>query len=229
MKILSIGDIHGKNIIPNIEANNYDKIVFVGDYMDSYDISPIEQIINLEEIIQFKKNNYDKVELLIGNHDIQYYLPDSKLHLVRASGYNPAIKFETHNLFKENKELFKITYQYQNYIWSHAGITKGWYNMSFKSFDTEKTLAESLNLQFEYENPVLWYCSHHRGGFKNVGGILWADKIETWKKPLQNYHQIIGHTRVDSIINRNINENTSVTYIDCLDIDLNKYYVLNIK
>jgi hypothetical protein len=228
MKILNIGDLHGKNILKYINPDKYDKIIFVGDYMDSYDIPPMEQIKVLKDIIQFKIDNIDKVELLIGNHDIQYYLPDSKIHLVRASGYNSMIKLEVHNIFMEHKELFKIAYQHKNYIWTHAGIHRGWYNDYFKKFDTKETLADSLNKEFEFENPVLWYCSYIRGGYKKVGGILWADKIETWKKPLKNYHQIVGHTRVDNVVNHNIDENTSVTYIDCLDKNKLNFYVLNL-
>ena len=57
MKTVYIGDIHGltsweKIVRDNPNADNY---VFVGDYFDSFDISGIEQLFNVENIVRFKK------------------------------------------------------------------------------------------------------------------------------------------------------------------------------
>ena len=70
--ILSIGDTHGRGIALQIAKDNIhkvDKIVFIGDYVDSFDISPVIILHNLKEIIEFKKQYPDKVVLLLGNHD----------------------------------------------------------------------------------------------------------------------------------------------------------------
>lgn len=221
MKILAIGDVHGrsdwKDIVKHNEAN---KVVFLGDYLDSFDIQPIRQYENLIEIIEFAKQNTVSVELLLGNHDIQYYLHQDMISQVRCSGYNPAMHFDFYNLFKSNKSLFKIAYQYKNYLFTHAGLHRGWYNYRFREFHKEsEILSKSLNRELEYENPVLWDCGFKRGGSKKVGGPLWADFIETYKKPLQGYHQIVGHTRMDEIKTKRIGVDTSVTYIDVQDLN----------
>ena len=71
MKTVYIGDIHGLTIWEKIVKYNpnADNYVFVGDYFDSYDISGIEQLINAENIVRFKKNieqtTNKKVYLLI--------------------------------------------------------------------------------------------------------------------------------------------------------------------
>ena len=79
--ILVCGDIHGRRFwkkpCENIE--DYDKVIFLGDYLDPYDfegITVIDAIKNFEEIIEFKKNNVDKVILLLGNHDMPYFSSD---------------------------------------------------------------------------------------------------------------------------------------------------------
>ena len=36
MKIISIGDLHGKDVWKQIDPANYDKIIFVGDYTDDF-------------------------------------------------------------------------------------------------------------------------------------------------------------------------------------------------
>ena len=70
MKILIVPDTHGRDFwkVPNIEE--YDKIIFLGDYLDHYpDESTHEHDIeNFKDIIEFKKKYPDKVILLLGNH-----------------------------------------------------------------------------------------------------------------------------------------------------------------
>jgi hypothetical protein len=56
---------------------------------------------------------------------------------------------------------------------------------------------------------------HHRGGHDDVGGPLWADKIETYTKPLNGYHQIVGHTPVPYPKTYDFFDLTKVTYCDC--------------
>lgn len=218
--ILAIGDIHGRSIWKDIIKHyiNYErinKIVFVGDYVDSFDISADEQIKNLRDIINFKLQNKNSVELLIGNHDIQYYLPLTKLIMVKCSGFQEEKYFDYHNIFRNYKELFNISYQFKNYIFTHAGIHRGWYNYRFKEFHLEnETLSQSLNREFHLENDVLFDCGYKRGGSFKSGGPLWADKSETYSKPLTGYHQIIGHTITSNIKYYKKNSDTSVTYID---------------
>lgn len=67
------GDIHGRKFwkkpCENIEP--YDKVIFLGDYLDPYGFEGIsieECIPNFKEILELKKNNMDKVVLLLGNH-----------------------------------------------------------------------------------------------------------------------------------------------------------------
>ena len=74
MRILAIGDIHGRDSWKDIINDNvFDKVVFLGDYFDSREeISGAKQLYNFKEILQFKKYNIDKVVLLVGNHEFHY-------------------------------------------------------------------------------------------------------------------------------------------------------------
>ena len=72
-KVLILPDIHGRKFWkkPCENIDNYDKVVFLGDYLDPYNfefISVEEAIKNFKEIIELKRNNMDKVVLLLGNH-----------------------------------------------------------------------------------------------------------------------------------------------------------------
>ena len=73
-RIITLGDTHGrpywKDMIDNSE---FDLVVFLGDYVDSYEIDDAHTIENLLSIIDYKKGNMDSCILLLGNHDIQYF------------------------------------------------------------------------------------------------------------------------------------------------------------
>jgi UDP-2,3-diacylglucosamine pyrophosphatase LpxH len=89
-----------------VEDNpNADNYVFVGDYFDSYDISGIEQLINAENIVRFKKytekTTNQKVYLLIGNHD-HHYFPGTKWRGT-TSGYQSKMVLSYEHLMNMKK------------------------------------------------------------------------------------------------------------------------------
>ena len=72
-KLLVLPDIHGREFWrgPCNDIEKYDKVIFLGDYLDPYGFEGIEvedAIENFKEILELKKNNMDKVVLLLGNH-----------------------------------------------------------------------------------------------------------------------------------------------------------------
>jgi len=218
IKSITCGDLHGSDIWKNINPNNYDKIIFIGDYVDSFTVSNIIMKHNLLDIIQFKKDNMDKVILLIGNHDQQYISGNPNQ---RCSGFRPEMLWDFQDIFRKNKNLFQVAYQIDNYLWTHAGISEEWYKYSAKRqismCDLEnETIADQLNGLYQYNKQSLFDVGSSRGGIMDVGGILWADKNETSKDPLPDYHQIVGHTNIENIETIKKDDSTSITYIDCL-------------
>lgn len=225
MKILSIGDIHGRDNWKSINFQEYDKIVFIGDYVDSYYLSCKIILDNLLDIIQFKKDNLEKVILLLGNHDIQYLWNPQ----FRCSGFKAEMIGSYDILFRENRDLFQVAYQYKNYLWTHAGVSNSWYNYyedKLKCIENE-TLADRFN---DISNSSLNYILHEvgaiRGGMRyNNGGITWADRSETKTNYLKEFHQIVGHTPITEITTFG-DEKSSITYID---VAARKHYELNIE
>ena len=74
-KVLVIPDVHGRRFWkkPCENIDNYDKVIFLGDYLDPYGFEGItvdDAIENFKEIIDFKKKNSEKVIMLLGNHKI---------------------------------------------------------------------------------------------------------------------------------------------------------------
>ncbi len=65
MKTLILGDTHGRsNWKLAIYQEQPDRIIFIGDYFDSFEISGIEQIDNFKQIIQYKNDN-PQVEVVL--------------------------------------------------------------------------------------------------------------------------------------------------------------------
>lgn len=87
-KILAIGDIHTKIwIIKKVAKviNDYDKVVFCGDFADDFSASPQNTLDTWSSLNDLQIKNQSKVELVIGNHDYIYVNDTPSLQ----SGYNP--------------------------------------------------------------------------------------------------------------------------------------------
>lgn len=109
-KILVIPDVHGSNFWVESCANitQYDRIVFLGDYVDSSgfeDVSNQEMLSNFIKIIDLKKENQDKIILLYGNHDFGY----RHIYYV-ASRFRLRLYFSIKRLLKENESLFQLAH-----------------------------------------------------------------------------------------------------------------------
>lgn len=72
MKLVILGDIHGRTCWKDIiEYEKPDKVIFLGDYVSTHhNISDDDQFNNLIGILNYKKENPEKVILLRGNHEI---------------------------------------------------------------------------------------------------------------------------------------------------------------
>jgi 3',5'-cyclic AMP phosphodiesterase CpdA len=122
---LATGDIHTKMwIIDEVRkiADDYDAIVFVGDYADDWDASPIKSIQTWKELRSFSHSD-PKVKLVTGNHDYIYVNKTP----TKQSGYN----YVTQTLIDspENRGLrewlhnLPITVEIDGVTYSHAGLS----------------------------------------------------------------------------------------------------------
>lgn len=222
LKIITIGDLHGSSAWKTIDPERWDKMIFMGDYVDSFEYPDWEITRNLDDVLQLKRSCPDKVKLLWGNHDLAYYYGGHKRHY--CSGFRANLLPTFYKLFTSNRDLFQAAFQVRNYLWTHAGVVNNWYLHALHDQVRieDLNLAAALNrLIKEYYEP-LFNVSSIRGGLNHDGGIFWADKSETMKDPLHGYHQIIGHThaRMIETVRFDELENTSVTYVDCLDYSI---------
>jgi hypothetical protein len=197
--ILIVPDVHGRDFWkPALDYKG--TIIFLGDYTDSYmreGFSQKDAYQGLLQIVDFKKQNPERVTLLVGNHEMHYYNEDyacSRFDEDYFQRYNKILTGE------ETANLFQLCKQIDNYLFTHAGITKGWYDAHANELsELGDTLEEQINKLFVTNIKAFHEASKFRGGYHEAGSPLWADLSEYSDKadPFnKDIIQIIGHTRI---------------------------------
>lgn len=192
--ILIVPDIHGEDFWrPALDFNG--QVVFLGDYTDPYYHCPDDGLSTFLEIVAFKRQNHDRVTLLLGNHELHYI--DRSFRCSRFSATNYLIM---HTILTEERALFQVCKRIDNYLFTHAGVVEGWLQQNNLLTDTENIEAV-LNRYFEQNILAFNQTSTLRGGSDTYGSPLWADIREHITAPTcfaPDITQIIGHTRIDS-------------------------------
>lgn len=196
MKIIAMGDIHGRNNWKQIVNNeSFDKVVFLGDYFDVYDnISFEEMKHNFEDLIEYKRNNLEKVVLLIGNHDYHYMDGVSEKYS-RHMGYHKTVLNKLMmDAMKDN--LLQICFIYENMLYVHAGITKTWCN---KNLDGD---LGGINDLFHMDIKVFGFTmGRNRSNYGDdiTQSPIWVRPYSLLADKIDGFIQVVGHTGQDKI------------------------------
>lgn len=208
--IVAIGDIHGRDIWKRIveQEIHATREIFVGDYMDSYVVPPATQIKNLCEILEYKRENPERVVLLVGNHDF-HYLTDLQAYSGYQSEEAEAIKGLLMPAIKNGD--MKIAHIEDGYLFTHAGVTKTW----LKNYGVETISEEELQLLFEQNQAAFFFDKRDQSGY---GEAIFQSPI--WVRPKSlltdlpdsDLIQVVGHTHQE-----NIEPSRLVNFIDVFD------------
>jgi len=203
MKTLLLGDIHGRNLWRDIiKVESPDRVVFIGDYFDSFDIKGVEQIQNFKDIIEFKESTNIEVVMLIGNHDHHYLSNET------YSGFQPALKWDIQDLLTTNMHHLQIAYQFDDILCSHAGFSPTWLDDTFGWDGWTKSNFVELTNEL-YKNRLHAFNFSHTGydpyGNHPSQGPMWirpaalmsSNKGDNGLK--KKFIQVVGHTQVKNI------------------------------
>lgn len=201
-KVLVIPDTHVRDFWKKAKEiiDNYDKVVFLGDYVDPYEHEfnlnkkELRQktIKDFKEIIEFAKQYSDKVVLLDGNHLLHYFNT-----MYACSRFDNLIADEIETLYCENQELFHRCYLIDNVLFTHAGVSEQWvsYVSSMTDIPYENNPVEFINkCPFNY----LMSCDWYRGGRDMHSGPEWLDvhQLAYEVSILPGYYHVFGHTSI---------------------------------
>ena len=214
MKVLIIPDVHGlttwKEQVSDAIATKDTHIRFLGDYVDSYNVSTATAIWNLKDIVKFKKKYPTRITLLLGNHDFAYVFSKTN-----TSGFQFHMWDEYCTFFNSNWNYFQLAWGFQGKdkytLLTHAGLTKYFYDNIVNEIMDPQTVMneilvkkadvpwESLPLHellnyFINNIDLLWQVGYIRWGSNLTGSIIWADKSELKSHRYPGIDQIVGHT-----------------------------------
>jgi hypothetical protein len=206
MKTVVIGDIHGRSLWKLIvnQEQDADRIIFIGDYFDSFEISGVEQIQNFKEIIEYKEKSGKEVIMLIGNHD-HHYFPE--VGYTGTSGYQSRIAPSINQVIDENRQHLQISYSFDEFLFTHAGVSPTFMDGEFGEEGwVEDNVVELLNDLFKYKPKSFDFNGTDPYGDNTYQTPLWirprslmAVNKKHDKGLKKKYIQIVGHTQVKKL------------------------------
>lgn len=199
MKTIILGDTHGRSFWKLIvQKEKPNRVIFVGDYFDSFDIPAVEQMHNFKEIIQYKLDNSDvEVILLIGNHD-HHYFPE--VGYSGTSNYQAGAAPAINMLLDENREHMQMAYQFDNFLITHAGV--GLTFLKENGWKAPQSIVEFLNDLWKHKPKAFEFNGWDPYG-DNIGQTpIWIrpkSLMADGQKLKKDYIQVVGHTGMPRI------------------------------
>ena len=200
-KLIAVGDIHGRDFWKKVaeKEKDFDMFVFVGDYFDNFPNRVTEDDIvqNFFDIAAFKRDNSNKVTVLLGNHDFQYMAGAGGQI---CSGFNRNVIPKASALLHSMHMIghVQVCYQYNDLLFSHAGFTKTWTERSGIDIDN---IEMSVNGIFHSKPEFFRYSNEDKSGFgEHISqGPFWVRTRSLYKDMIDGYIQVVGHTGFDKI------------------------------
>ncbi len=174
MKTVVLGDTHGRSNwkLAIYQEEPIDRLIFIGDYFDSYDIPGVEQIDNFKNIIKYKEDNPQvEVVMLIGNHD-HHYFPE--IGYTGTSGYQHRIAPSITQVIDENRHHLQMAYGFDNYLFTHAGVSPVFMDQVFGKDDWSKeSVVVDLNELFRYKPKAFEFNGFDAYGDNSTQTPIW--------------------------------------------------------
>jgi hypothetical protein len=203
MKTIVLGDTHGRSLWKlAVHQDKPDRVIFIGDYFDSFEISGLEQIHNFKEIIKYKEDNPQvEVVMLIGNHD-HHYFPE--VGYTGTSGYQSKIAPSINQVVDENRHHLQMAYSFDKYLFTHAGVSPVFMDEAFgENGWSKETIVEDLNELFKHKPRAFDFNGFEPTGDNTTQTPIWIRPRalmsinKKHSKGLKNdYIQIVGHTQM---------------------------------
>jgi len=203
MRIVALGDTHGRNIWKEIvakEESDDTMIVFIGDYFDTHGggYSANRQIQNFKDILEYKKSRPNNVILLTGNHDFHYIKGVGETY----SGYQASYAIDIGEVIHEAlaSDLLQMCYVGDKYVFTHAGVTKTW---TIANEIDINNLEQSINDLFKFKPNKFKFTVGLN--YNNYGDDVTQTPI--WVRPkslntdiLDEIICVVGHTVQDNLV-----------------------------
>lgn len=188
---LICGDLHGRTeIVEALAATDY-PLIFLGDFLDSFDRSPRDQVAVAHRVIELTIEG--RARFVLGNHEWSYL--DTRQ---RCSGWNEVTQWmmetERADLLGKSDSVIVIDNEYDDVIVTHAGIHWGfWKALDLSVDDLDWCFQEGIRVG---RDSWVYHIGYSRGGGSRAypyGGPLWCDWNDEFE-PIPGIRQVVGHT-----------------------------------
>lgn len=216
MKVIVIGDIHGRKLWKEIvekEVKGIDgeyAFVFIGDYFDPYENIGIGELTeNFNDIMSLKREFPNTVYCLIGNHE--YHMIEGVRE--KYSRYDfanaPVISELINGAIKEG--LLQLSVKIDDVLYTHAGVTKTWLERRFKGdlnkFLEKKAPTKATLMKYNFnDNGSAFECY----GDDKRQSPLWVRPFSLMNDAIEGM-QVVGHTQVTRLKTKN-----GIAFVDTL-------------
>ena len=194
MKTVVFGDIHGRTVWKDIvKQENPDRVIFMGDYVSSHDNIPeVQQISNLQDILEFKKNFEGEVIMLRGNHDLQHL----EYKGFECCCFCPSVYIYMNEVKEEFLNATQWVYVMDDLVFSHAGISK----VFWESLDLGEPTKEHIMMINEYPVSSIFAFTPDSPfdcyGNSTCQPCTWIRPESLLSSHIDNWNQVVGHTRM---------------------------------
>ena len=222
MKTIVLGDTHGRGIWQLIvQRENPDRVIFIGDYWDSFDIPYLDQMYNFKQIVHYARTSDKEVILLTGNHDVHY----QKWAIEARENYSGFQAIHANDICQElqlNEDIMQMAYKMDNFLFTHAGVTKTW--LKLMEIENDENMVDAINDIAKFKPRMFAFGAIGRGGWvDSYGDNIWQNP--TWIRPKSlmkdskdlGYIQVVGHTTQNCIDIKGKSTGGNYYFIDALE------------
>lgn len=212
MRRIVIPDIHeySDRVVGILAHERYDEAIFLGDWVDRFPTQPGNLTLTLDLLLALLRD--PKNVFIYGNHDMPYAFPS--VPQLGCSGHQWKHAEEIQMVLggKLAKERFKLYYEADGYLFSHAGLAD-----CYAIPEWRDTVDIAMSRLDKGEMHFLVSAGVARGGVVPKGGLTWLDWDREFQ-PVEGYKQVVGHSK--GTLPRRKGPNY------CIDTGLNHYGIL---
>lgn len=221
MRTLVLGDIHGYDTWKRIidQEKEFDEIIFLGDYFDSFESESEVQLNNFLDILEYQKTSGKRVIIIIGNHDYHYF---PEIQSGSMSGYQRLGKLQIAPILDQNRSNLTMCYKRDNFLFTHAGISSEFMDETFgRGMWDIDVVDQLLNELFFHRPHTFEFNGYNSYGDDPCQTPIWirprslmaVNKDSELKK---KYIQVVGHTAVKEVDKEGKATGGRYYFMDCL-------------
>lgn len=197
-----VGDLHGKVDIAEAALATPYNVVFIGDYLDSFEFKTDDHLRLLLIVLNAVESSPERVRALRGNHEMSYLIDGPG---ARCSGWRWDMQIHVNHHRERMEKYLGYWTMVDDYLISHAGVSQKLLTALGWTLDEYLTAGKFMDI------------GRSRGGSAPSGGLQWCDWYDDFES-IPGQPQVVGHTAIrHSGDAKGVLSNGQDYNVDCLD------------